>query len=665
VKSGFETTSTLRSIFSVQHHGPAIQTFFTTEIVMSATRNDFSKLGFVKTFFLPALLIFLVPVLSWMFFRHAEHTFDMQARETILKQLDSAGDMPAEERAQARAFWRQVNVSDLVAHDEEFAKSIDSGARFDYQTFRWMIRLSVISILAGIGIFLLTGLCVLLSVRSQRAQYISLSIGWQALRFYGAAQTIVQGIMLVALSFWVTALWAERYYVKLIFIAGAFAVLGAIAVIVAIFRRPSSEFVLDGKVIGRDRSPAMWDKLNSICAKVGTAPPDQIIVGIDDNFFVTETPVTVAGQLYQGRTLYLSLSLLKQLHGVEADAVLAHEMAHFSGHDTYYTKKIAPLLMRYNHYLQALYQSGITLPIFYFMNCFRALFELSLSKLQRQREFRADQVATEVTSPHAMAGALLRIAAYAHYRDSVQSELFQQEQVLESANVSERIEQGFPAHAVGFANHPSLGEAEMGHPFDSHPPMHARLEAACVPLQSQVAQQLLHTKGNGEWYTKIEDADDMEKELWQEFETQFRNYHEATLCYRFLPETDAEREMVVKNFPEVTFTGKDGDLTFDCEKISYARWTEPLWYKNISNVAMADDGTLTLKTKYDCKLTIKTKKLVQQQAALESLNNYYSRYLMAVNYQQSKQAELAAKQVEEHMQQSSGKPRPRFSELSE
>ena len=79
--------------------------------------------------------------------------------------------------------------------------------RLNFATFRWMIRLSVLSILASIAVFALAGLCVLLSLRSQRSQYLSLSIGWQVLRIYAALQTAVQGIMLVALSFWMTALW--------------------------------------------------------------------------------------------------------------------------------------------------------------------------------------------------------------------------------------------------------------------------------------------------------------------------------------------------------------------------------------------------------------------------------------------------------------------------
>ena len=56
-----------------------------------------------------------------------------------------------------------------------------------------------------------------------------------------------------------------------------------------------------GKVIDRQTAAPLWQELQAICTKVGTAPPDQIIAGIDDNFYVTEMPVTVDGKTsFQG-----------------------------------------------------------------------------------------------------------------------------------------------------------------------------------------------------------------------------------------------------------------------------------------------------------------------------------------------------------------------------
>src|SRR5579862_4069969 len=130
--------------------------------------------------------------------------------------------MSPAERQKAVELFTAAPFSRLM-RDEKFAQQVDATARFSYATFRWMIRLSALSILASIVVFALVGLCVLLSLRSQQMQYLSLTIGWQVLRLYGAFQTVVQGVLIVALSYWVTALWAHRYYPKLILAAGVLA----------------------------------------------------------------------------------------------------------------------------------------------------------------------------------------------------------------------------------------------------------------------------------------------------------------------------------------------------------------------------------------------------------------------------------------------------------
>lgn len=94
----------------------------------------------------------------------------------------------------------------------------------------------------------------------------------------------------------------------------------------AIFTRPKTDWTIEGTILDREAAPRLWQELATICDRVGVAPPDQVIAGIDDNFFVTEHPVTVNGTNIQGKTLFVSLPLLKQLNSTEADTILAHEM---------------------------------------------------------------------------------------------------------------------------------------------------------------------------------------------------------------------------------------------------------------------------------------------------------------------------------------------------
>lgn len=598
--------------------------------------SEFTKLGFAKTFLAPALLIFLVPALSLIFFYHAQSRFDADARQSVLRDIRADAKLSADERAQAIEFFTKTPISTLMT-DPQIAAQVDSTARFYYATFRWMIRLSALSLIAGVVVFALAGVCVGASMHSQFTQYMSLLIGWQVLRIYGALQTAVIGVLIVALSFWVTALWFNFYAVKLIVVAGLFAFAGVLAVIVAIFQNPKSDAVVEGTVLPKDKDLALWKELQAICDKVGTKTPDQIIAGIDDNFFVTEQPIIVEGKKYHGRTLFVSLALLKQLHASEAAAVLAHEMAHFSGNDTLYSKRISPLLMRYEAYLQSLHGGMITMPVFYFMLCFRVLFELSLSKLRREREFRADAIAAATVSPRDIAGGLLRVSAYSQFRARVQGELFDHEQALEAADVSQRIERGFPAYAVAFTADPTIGGLETAHPFDSHPPLAQRLRALGFDLQSPETKSLLAVMGDGGWHDNIPDADQLERAQWQAFEEQFRKYHEQTLAYRFLPANDQERAIVEKDFPLWQVDGKDGLLTLDYEKVQHAPWPDAIYYREITNCQMTEHGVLQIHYTRQGKhmKSIKTRRFTGtgEQRIADAFARYYGRYLAAAEYQ--------------------------------
>lgn len=608
---------------------------------MAEVRKGFTSLGFTKTFLLPALLVFLIPALTLWFFLHAQGKFDAEFREAMISKIQGDGELSPEQREKGLKFFQENRFSRLV-RQAPFNEMVDGGARFQFATFRWMILLSAGSIAAGIGAFVIGGICVALSFISPRIQYWTLSLGWQVLKIYSALQTVAQGLMVFALSYWVTALWAERISPKLILGVGFIAGLGVVMVVVSIFKRIKIEFPVEGKVLDKNSSPELWKELNRICEKVGTAPPDQVILGIDDNFFVTENPMTVNGEKVTGRTLFLSLALLKHINGTEAEAILAHEMAHFSGQDTLYSKRITPLLIRFSHNLDALRAGVLTLPVFFFMNAFRAMFELSLSRMSRSREFRADRIAAETASPIGVAQGLLRTTAYSGFRNQVQNELFKGEEALKAANISDQIEEGFPAYAVAFGGKGDVKALENSHPFDSHPPLVQRLEALGIPCEREYIDEMLKTPGDGKWYDCIDEAWEMEREQWDELEERFREMHEQSLPYRFLPETEEELAVVVKAFPEVRIEGKESWFAVNHEGVQFNGWEVPVKFSEFTEVGV-NDGVLTVTHKREGKkknLSVKLKTFGkgEQQGIINAINHYYGRYQSAVAYQKQKKA---------------------------
>ena len=262
------------------------------------------------------------------------------------------------------------------------------------------------------------------------------------------------------------------------------------------------------------------------------------------------------------------------------------------------------------------------------MNCFRSLFQLSLGKLRREREFRADRVAAEITSPRDVAGALLRTTACSNFRHEIQQKLFEQERVLETANIAGQIAEGFSTSAVRFAVEHDIGELKSSHPFDTHPPLADRLEAVGVPLLPDTAASLLAAPGDGGWYRMIDNAEQIERQQWDAFEDKFRSFHEATLPYRLLPETAEECAIVVKAFPAVTVEGKAGSLALDYERLHFTSWATPIEYREITHCAV-NDGVLQIHYQRDGKRKEKLKLSTfgkRKQEALDAINRYLGRY---------------------------------------
>ncbi len=334
-------------------------------MIMQKSKDSFSNYGFMKTYFLTALLVLLIPVFSYWFFHYAQDRYDRESLSSIVQSLQNEKNISDQERSKAITFFQNNPLSKILVADNPkhaaLKASLSASAKFNYAVFRWMIIISLLCIYMSVGVFVIVCLSVLFSLKSQLAQFWSLSIGWFVLRLFSTLQVLGQGCLAIALSFWVTALWTERYYPKLILVI-AIAVICAVGLILkAIFKKMNEDFVIEGQIIEYNKAPSLWQYLEKLGSDFSIEKPDQIIGGIDDNFFVTEVPVIVGGNRYNGKTLYISLSLLKSLRKSEANAVLAHELAHFMGSDTVYTKKILPLLSRYDAYLQAYFSADLLL----------------------------------------------------------------------------------------------------------------------------------------------------------------------------------------------------------------------------------------------------------------------------------------------------------------
>src|SRR5262245_4311790 len=183
-----------------------------------AAKPEFTKAGFLKAYLLPALITFLIPGFGLWFFNHVEGHYDSEIREELLSQIRSDRDMSEEQRQKALKFYEKISVSRVLASNNPKAKPLQESfqsVHIRYSIFRWMKRTATICLAAGVGAFVVVGVGVLFSFRSQNALFWSLRVSWTVLRCFAVIEVVGQGALAIALSFWMTAFWMERYFVKL------------------------------------------------------------------------------------------------------------------------------------------------------------------------------------------------------------------------------------------------------------------------------------------------------------------------------------------------------------------------------------------------------------------------------------------------------------------
>jgi Zn-dependent protease with chaperone function len=604
-------------------------------------REQFSKSGFLRAYAVPVLLMMLIPAAGWWFANHAVARFDTQIRQEATEAITGDTSLDDESRAEALQFYGAFPASVVCGSGtpdlEKMAAAFGELCR-TYSQFFWMRRIAIACVVTGGFAFLFTLGCVLASVASQRTLYAGFLAGWNVLKFVSLFQALGQGVIAVMLSYWVTALWADSYYPKVILLTGIAAAVGVWLIVKAIFKRIDLTPHLDGTLLTERMAPRFWAHVREMCRTIGTEPPAYIVAGVDDNFFVTENPVMLNGSLLDGRTLFVSFSLLKFMEKREADAVLAHEMAHFSGQDTHYTKKMTPLLARYGEYLGALYESLMSRPIFYFMLFFRALFQLSISRMSRLREFRADRIAMETTSAADMARALLKVVAYSSYRGRIEQQLFSENARQQELGIAGRVSAGFASYAASPNLAQDLTDASFPHPFDSHPPLAARLNAISTPILPSAYTPVLREPVKESWLADIADAEQIEQAMWTAYEERFSAAHEESLAWRFSGGTREERAVVEKHFPSQKRVTKktDATLVIDYEQLSFSDWDAPVTYAEIAKCSVDESWgrkVLTLKlTGPRKKVSINVNRFADANEVVACFQRYYTRHLSAVQH---------------------------------
>lgn len=346
-----------------------------------------------------------------------------------------------------------------------------------------------------------------------------------------ATAIVVIGLILVYAAVGMAAIYygesvlVGRVHVRIIIGIGIGALAGVGAVTRGIFMIVGkAETFVVGKTLRREQAPMLWMQIDTTAERLNALRPDYVVVGLDPGFFVTEADVVCLNGTLRGRTLYCSLPLCRILNNEELAAVIGHELGHFKGEDTKFSKRFYPIYRGTATSLEALQNVGggvlasmALVPAVTIFRYFLESFAVAERRIGRERELAADRSASSVTSPERISVALVKLHAFTGVWFNLQEEIvngLRQGQLLKNASktYAETVADSASAEALE-----GISEVHLSHPTDSHPTLSVRLESLCVKIDD-IITDVLSVAPKESAIDLVSGADDIEEEISEAYQ---------------------------------------------------------------------------------------------------------------------------------------------------
>ncbi len=332
-----------------------------------------------------------------------------------------------------------------------------------------------------------------------------------------ALSTLGQVALLVLGTYAVGVMGPQSYPLRAMILLASVSV-GALVACGILVRSAFSLFKAEpmrvrGVRLARADSPLLFTLVEAIANKLEASPPDNVVVGLEPNFFVTanDVLVPVASEVLRGRTLFLSLGLMRLFTQSELAAVVGHELGHFRGQDVAYSMKFAPTYSRLGRALGTLSQGTGNasdygrIPAIVALSMCLMEFASAERTVGRDRELLADKAGVEAADAKSLAVALVKVSLFApRWAEAarLQIDALSQGRVITALSVI--YADGCKA-IVGMLDWAAaageLGKSTQPHPVDTHPSLLVRLQnlntsfndvgvADCMPPELSAANLL-------------------------------------------------------------------------------------------------------------------------------------------------------------------------------
>lgn len=244
-----------------------------------------------------------------------------------------------------------------------------------------------------------------------------------------------------------------------------------------------------GRAVGPDAGPGLFAFIRQVAAGQGAAAPDNVVLGMTEGFFVTSSPILLLPEqrVLSGRSLYLPAPFLPLLNRGEVAAIVAHELAHFTGDDTAYSLHFVPLYAGMARSMDAVssrtsvqgWIGAAFQPAAILARHVMDTFSRTVAHWSRLRELEADRAALKHESGQTVASALVRTGIGAGLIGGAVREMYDRPDQADVDLVGAVLAR---AGSLGFTDPARHLEDRQPHPTDSHPPTRQRIAALGIAV---------------------------------------------------------------------------------------------------------------------------------------------------------------------------------------
>jgi Zn-dependent protease with chaperone function len=312
----------------------------------------------------------------------------------------------------------------------------------------------------------------------------------------------VQGIMLTYIAYLAQILILNAFYPVLTGAVGLGAVFASFGILRAIYDSigVKDHIIINGHYIEQTQEPRLVNLINSIASSLGARTPDNVVVGLDPTFYVVSNPIKIAMQNKHltGETLYLSLPLMRTLSEAELRAIIGHELGHFVGDDTKYSRKFYPVYTSITQSVDTLIKSEsvAALPASYTLSSMLASFDTAVKTIGRERELSADIFGAKASSGEALTLALLKLSIYNHAWAAISNQCIKR--ISNGGGYSKNISWLFQSVVQHNINSETVMKSveialnePIAHPNDSHPTTLVRAKNLGVDVRLLTEEKFL------------------------------------------------------------------------------------------------------------------------------------------------------------------------------